>query len=561
MAILYSCWALAQKPDTANKVVITIGNANGIIGLTTDTGQTTKLIGNVQLAQGTSQMFCDSAYLDQAKNNLQAFGNVRIIQTGGTQVQSDYLRYVGNKKMAYLNGNVQLTDGRSTLNSQDLTYDMGAKIAHYDNGGTLQTEATTVSSNIGTYNVNTKDAQFTKEVLITDPQYNVTSDDLGWNTGTKVVRFLGPSVVTNDKSTLHTSAGTYDTQHEIAHFTSRSSIMNNDQYVEADKLDYNRNTGYGYAKGHVVAIDTTNHTTLWSGFAAYNEKRGTLMATIKPVLRQENGQDSLFIGADTFYSAPEYQLLIRKTEKTTKGKTRSKTTDSSVAGDDVRGKSKSRRDKRSHQTNDSTSTNQPVTVNTAGIQDTTSRYYTGYRHVRIFSDSLQGLCDSISYSFKDSVMKMIKDPVAWTRRSQLTGDTIVLYTDSAKQVKRLWIPTNALIVSRSGPDKAQLYDQVQGKTLTGYFKNKTITHMVVWPSAESIYYATDERGAYLGVNQSASERMTVFFRDEKIKKILFEQEVKQTITPLDKADLPSMKLSHFQWLEEKKPKSRTELFE
>ena len=44
--------------------------------------------------------------------------------------------------------------------------------------------------------------------------------------------------------------------------------------------------GYGYAKGHVIAIDTTNHTTLWSGFAAYNEKRSTLLATIKPVLRQ-----------------------------------------------------------------------------------------------------------------------------------------------------------------------------------------------------------------------------------------------------------------------------------
>src|SRR3954469_20146694 len=111
--------ASAQKPaDTANKVVITIVNSNSIVGLTNDTGQITKLIGNVQLAQGTNQMFCDSAYLSQEKNNLEAFGNVRIIQAGGTQVQSDYLRYVGNKKMAFLNGNVQLTDGKSTLNSQ-----------------------------------------------------------------------------------------------------------------------------------------------------------------------------------------------------------------------------------------------------------------------------------------------------------------------------------------------------------------------------------------------------------------------------------------------------------
>ena len=219
VSIIISTNAGAQSAtkDTANSVEIIIRNAGSYIGVKTDTAQLTKFIGDVHLSQGTSDVYCDSAYIDMAKNNVEAFGNVRIVQPG-TQVQSDYLRYVGNQKQAFLRDNVQLTDGHSTLNSSDLTYNLGTKIAHYDNSGTLQTDATTVSSNTGTYNVTSKDARFKGNVLVTDPQYNVTSEDLGWNTESKVVKFYSASVVTNDKSMLHTNGGMYDTKREVAHF-------------------------------------------------------------------------------------------------------------------------------------------------------------------------------------------------------------------------------------------------------------------------------------------------------------------------------------------------------
>src|SRR5690606_37681809 len=120
-------------------------------------------------------------------------------------------------------------------------------------GGTLQSEATTLSSNAGTYNAKTKDARFTGEVYVTDPEYNVTSTDLGYNTETKVVHFLGESVVVNDRSVLYTNSGTWDAKNEIAHFTERSSIQSEAQYIEGDRLDYDRKTGFGTARGNVVA--------------------------------------------------------------------------------------------------------------------------------------------------------------------------------------------------------------------------------------------------------------------------------------------------------------------
>lgn len=117
------------------------------------------------------------------------------------------------------------------------------------------------------------------------------------------------------------------------------------------------------------------------------------------------------------------------------------------------------------------------------------------------------------------------------------------------------------MISQSGPPRAELWDQVQGKTLTGNLKDNSITDMLVRPDAQAIYYAKDESEAYIGVNEASSERMRILFRDQGIYKIIFEQDVKQKMTPLNQADLPNMKLSRYQWHINRRPQSLAELFE
>ncbi|MBS1690352.1 MAG: hypothetical protein JSS96_16595, partial [Bacteroidetes bacterium] len=290
--------------DTSKKVNIDIVHTTLFQSITTDTGTINKFIGDVQLRQGETLLFADSVYMNTVTNNLEAFSHAHIIQPGGTEALGDYMRYTSGKKLAYLKGNVSLTDGKAKLLCEELTYDVGTKIGVYTQGGTLQNENTIVTSDEGTYNVRTKDTRFTHDVIITDPEYNINSDDLGYNTDSKLVTFFSCSVLVSGKSTLHTCDGTYDSKNEIAHFSGHSSIMNDDQYIEGDKLDYNKITGYGNAVGHVIVIDTSQHTTLYCGHAEYFKKKKILWATIKPVLKQLNGKDSLFIRADTFYSAP-----------------------------------------------------------------------------------------------------------------------------------------------------------------------------------------------------------------------------------------------------------------
>lgn len=179
VVILFLCVFIAnskalaqQSKDTANKINIEILSANFLDYVQTDSGAINKLIGNASMKQGEAFMYCDSAYFNLAKNTMEAFGNVRVVQPG-SEAQSDYMRYVGNQKTGYLKGNVMLTDGRSHLWSEDLTYNTATKVGVYTQGGTLQDSTTTLSSNAGSYNTKTKDARFTGEVIVTEDRKSV----------------------------------------------------------------------------------------------------------------------------------------------------------------------------------------------------------------------------------------------------------------------------------------------------------------------------------------------------------------------------------------------------
>jgi len=519
-----------QKKD--DKMVIEFVHNNYLVHEATDTGSVDKFIGDVIFKQGTDMMYCDSAYL-RGQNYIEAFGNVRIVQQDGTQGESDYMRYTGSNKMAYMKGNVKLTDGKNSLWTEDLTYDVSSKVGVYTQGGTLQNDSTTVSSDEGNYNGKTKYARFIRNVLVTQPHTEITSDDLGYYTETEVVEFYSCSVVTNDKAVLHTCDGSYDSKNEVAHFKGRSSVYNEGQYIEADTINYSKITGLGEAAGKAIIIDSEQHSTMYCGHAWYNEKQKRMLAIIKPVLKQVRDKDSLFIRADTFLSLPvpkpEDSIVQYKIMKVKKGK---KEVEVKVVD----------------------------SVSALERDSTRKHYFIGFHHVLIFSDSLQGRCDSISYSQVDSVVRMMYSPIAWSRRSQVTGDTILLYTDST-ELKKMYVPKKAFMVSQSGPDKAELYDQVQGETLTAHFVNSEMHDMLVTPDAQCIYYSKDDDGAYLGVVEAKSDSMKVFFKEGEVDKIYLIKDPHQTMTPMDKANIPGLRLDRFLWKPELRPKTKEELFD
>lgn len=502
----------ARGAEDSSRIPIEVLPGTGrLLYIETDSGAINKLIGEVAMKQGETLLYCDSAYFDLQRNQVEAFGNVEIIQPGSRSV-SDYLLYLGDRKMAYMNGEVMLTDGQATLWSDQVTYNMNSRLGWYEEGGRLVNDQTTVTSRRGQYNMATKEARFTEDVVVVDPDYHIESLDLGYHTETEFMVFHDSSVVTTDSSRLTAWKGTYDTRAGIAHFTRRSAIWNGSQYMESDTLDFDRGSGIGLARGRVLAWDTVQRSTLFAGRADYDRDQRQLLASLNPVLVQENGGDSLFISADTFFMAPRHYFFPP----------------------------------------DSLGLDSGGAVRVDSSQD--DRLIIGYHGVRLYSDSLQGSCDSISYDQRDSVLRMIVDPVLWSNQSQITGDTILLYMTDSQRIRELFVPSRALMVSVAGPAGAGIYDQVQGQQLRGFFTHNQLRVIHVEPEAQCIYYAQDEDGAFLGVNQVSSERMRIQLNDDqRIRRIRFEQQVDHRLSPLDQVDLDEMKLPRFHWREEQRP--------
>ena len=124
----------------------------------------------------------------------------------------------------------------------------------------------------------------------------------------------------------------------------------------------------------------------------------------------------------------------------------------------------------------------------------------------------------------------------------------------------MYVPNNSFVVSQSGPVKAGLFDQVQGKTLTAFFENNAINKLVVVPDAQAIYYTKDSKGYYVGESEAKSQRMKIYFLNQQIQRILFEKDVTQTMSPLEKVKIEDAKLSRFSWQIESRPKTKEELF-
>ena len=130
----------------------------------TDTSQLVSYAGNVKVRQGKTLFYADSAIINPILNTLESFGNVHINDADSVHIYSQYLKYNGVEKKALLTTKVRLTDGKSTLTTENLTYDVNLKLGTYLNGGKVVNKKTTLTSTEGNYYGDSKDIFFYKNV-------------------------------------------------------------------------------------------------------------------------------------------------------------------------------------------------------------------------------------------------------------------------------------------------------------------------------------------------------------------------------------------------------------
>jgi lipopolysaccharide export system protein LptA len=199
-----------------------------------------------------------------------------------------------------------------------------------------------------------------------------------------------------------------------------------------------------------------------------------------------------------------------------------------------------------------------MTPDSINKPDSAVRKILAFHHVRIFSDSLQSVCDSLFFTSKDSVFRLYYDPVIWSGRSQITGDTIFLFTKN-KNPERLYVFERGMIINKTAQG---FYNQIAGKTINGYFVNGAIDYMRVKGSqSESIYYAQDEDSAYVGMNRATGDVIDLYFKNDDLKKVLFVNDIRGKMYPMKQIPEDQKFLKNFIWLDNRRPKNKLELFE
>lgn len=476
------------------------------------------LVGNVKASQGNTLFFCDSAVLNQSDNSLEAFGHVHINDADSVHIYSDYLKYLGKEKKAILTGNVKLTDGAGILTTARLDYDLGNKIGDYSSGGKLVRGKTILTSKEGTYYEQTRDVYFKKNVVVTDPDYKITTDTLLYNTYSSITTFVSPTLIVSDsgRRKIVTSAGYYDLQNKRAYFGERPEIQDKSTFLMADEVAMDDSTGFGEARGNVIYNDTAQKVSIFANHMNSNRKENSFLAREKPVMLIRREKDSIFVAAEILYSARLSDLKKIRTVPVIR--------DSSYSN---------------------------IILN-----DSTDRFFEAYYNVRIFSDSMQAVCDSLFYSGEDSVFRLFQNPIIWAQNGQTTGDTVYIFTKN-QQPERALVFENAMIINHLDNG---YFNQIRGRIIEANFIAGEIDHVRTKGNAESVYYGQDDDNKYIGVNKASSDIIDIYFKDRSPVKIVFRSNLAGITYPMRQINHQDLRLRGFSWKEELRPKSKYELF-
>ena len=525
----------------------------------TDTSQLVSYAGNVKVRQGKTLFYADSAIINPILNTLESFGNVHINDADSVHIYSQYLKYNGVEKKALLTTKVRLTDGKSTLTTENLTYDVNLKLGTYLNGGKVVNKKTTLTSTEGNYYGDSKDIFFYKNVLLLQPNGTIRTDSLQYNTITEVSTFISPTIIKDKKGlTIKTKEGFYDIKRKIANLYKRSIIEDSTFSITADEIAIDSVNGLSEFRGNAVyrSKDKKQGFDMIANNIKTNNKRSTIMATQIPLLIIKQGADSVFITADTLFSGRVIDLLKIKKIPSLRPTPIDTTFNKPIIKDTVKVTSVKPIIKKVNTKNlvDSVKLNLASTP----LVDSTLKYFEAYKNVKIFSDSLQAVGDSLFFSGSDSVFRLFNEPILWAQENQISGDTIYLFLKN-KRPERLYVIDNALSISKV--DSSIYFNQVRGNSIDAVFDSTGQVHFLTAKgSAENIYYAQDEQKDFVGVNKNSCDLIEINFTDGKPKRVKFINNLEGGLLPMrGKTNHDELKLKSFNWQDKLRPKSKFDI--
>lgn len=456
-----------------------------------------RLIGDVRFKHQDAVMRCDSAYLFEDQH-VQAHGHVAIQQGDTLHITGDRLDYTGSDRTAVITGNVRLRDPGMTLTTDALVYDLRTNTARYTTGARIVSgrDGNTLTSRNGSYLAAAHRFIFSGDVVLDHPERRIEADTLHYTTSTGVAEFFGPTRITQGDLRMWCERGSYDTRTERGRFTRGGRIVSDGQELRGDSLHYDRKSGEGLGWGHVTVVDTANDLLVRGDFGRHLQASGRSMVTGHAELVMRMGEDSLFLHGDTLFAS----------------------TDSSGG-----------------------------------------RLVNARRGVRFFKDDLQGVCDTMTYAERDSLIRLFGAPFLWSGKDQISGRHIRIALREGHP-HRLFVEGDAFLAAQADSTH---FDQVTGTTITGFFRADQLDHLIAEGNCRTVYFARDKKEGVerlIGMNRADCSRLQVQLDSSGVSAITFITKPDATLYPIAKAPADEQQLKGFVWNDVARPRDRLSIF-
>lgn len=344
-----------------------------------------RLIGNVRIRHNEVLMWCDSAYAYNGTNRVDAFGNVHINQGDTAHLYADMIYYDGDRSFARAIKNVRLVNKSTTLFSDTVDYDLVPNMGYYDDNGKIIDSTNVLTSQIARYFVDEDIVYFYQNVVGYNDKYRLESDTVKYNTATGIFYIQGPTTIRDSVNTIYAEDGWYDSRTGEAQLLKNPLVYNEKQQMKGDVIDYDRNKGYGKARGMIEIIDIDNNIIVKGRNAWFDEITETAFITDSALFIMASEGDSLFLHADTLKTVADT------------------------------------------------------------IPD--EKIIKAFNGVRFYRTDLQGKCDSLVYFSRDSTIQLHREPVLWSEIHQMSADYIEMMTYNPAP-DEVHLRNNAFIISR-----------------------------------------------------------------------------------------------------------------
>lgn len=453
------------------------------------------LRGNVEFSKGGTLMYCDSAYFYDKTNSLDAFGNVRMNQGDTLFVYADVLYYSDQDEIAQLRYNVRMENKDVTLFTDSLDYDMAENLGYYFEGGKIVDSKNELSSVYGQYEPDTKNAEFLFDVELVNEKYVLKTDTLHYNTNSHIADIVGSTTIVSDSSIIYSKKGWYNTDADNSTLYDRSLIVGkNGQKLTGDTVFYDRTKGYGEAFGNMILTDSVHNSILDGDYGYHNEKDNTSFATKRARAREFSQGDTLYLHGDTIRTFLDEDSLR-------------------------------------------------VMVANPGV--------------RFYRMNIQGICDSMSFVEKDSMLNMYYHAMLWSDNRQISGNEInVHFNDSTADYALL--PNYGFMAEHVGEE---FFNQLAGKEMKAYFMDEELRQLDVNGNVQLIMFPMEEDSTYNKLVDAESSYMIITLKPkQEVDKVTMWPDVNGNVTPLYLTKRTQYYLKDFGWYETLRPKDPDDIF-